>query len=109
MHKVSFTYERYSKSIGISSINLRILDAIYLYEGCTQKYLGDSLFISKQTVNLSINYFIYKGYIKLIEPPENRRIKNIYLTVSGRKYAERITSNIIKCQFEAIKKWAKKI
>lgn len=58
MHKVSFAYERYSKSIGISSINLRILDAIYLYEGCTQKYLGDSLFISKQTVNLSINYFI---------------------------------------------------
>lgn len=104
MNKVGFTLERYSKSIGISLINMRILFTIYFNEGCTQKYLGDSLFISKQTINLSINYFIDKGYIKLIEPPENRRIKNIYLTSSGRKYAEKITSNIIECHFKAIKK-----
>ena len=103
MNKVWFTFERYSKSIGISFINVRVLVSIYFNEGCTQKYISDTLFISKQTVNLSINYFIDKGYIKLIEPPENRRIKTIHLTTSGKKYAEKIASNISECQSEVIK------
>lgn len=103
MHKWNFTLECYSKSERISYNTFKILGVIFTTENCTQKDIYEAISIPKQTINAAITYFYKKGYVKLIEPPEDRRVKTIHLTEEGRKYAEGIFSKIINCELKAIK------
>ena len=52
---------------------------------------------------ISIAYFYKKGYIKLIENPENRREKTIHFTEEGKKYAENIILKFQECEYKTIK------
>ena len=107
MHKWNFTLECYSKSERISYNTFKILGVIFTTENCTQKDIYEAISIPKQTINAAITYFYKKGYVKLIEPPEDRRVKIIHLTEEGRKYAEGIFSKIINCELKAIKEIGK--
>lgn len=107
MHKWNFTLECYSKSERISYNTFKILGVIFTTENCTQKYIYEAISIPKQTINAAITYFYKKGYVKLVEPPEDRRVKIIHLTEEGRKYAEGIFSRIINCELKAIKEIGK--
>ena len=103
MHKWNFTLEYYSKSEGISYTTFKVLGVIFMNENCTQKDIYEAISIPKQTINAAITYLYKKGYIKLVEPPEDRRVKIIHLTEKGKKYAEGIFSNTINCELKAIK------
>lgn len=103
MNKWNFALEYYSKSEGISYSTFKILGVIFTTENCTQKDIYEAISIPKQTINAAITYFYKKGYVKLVEPPEDRRVKIIHLTEEGRKYAEGIFSKALNCELKAIK------
>ena len=96
--------ESYSKSFGLSYVNFIILYNIFRNENCTQTIICKNLLLPKQTVNIAITYFYRKGYIKLIENPENRREKTIHFTEEGKKYAENIILKFRECEYKTIKR-----
>ena len=96
--------ESYSKSFGLSYVNFIILYNIFRNENCTQTIICKNLSLPKQTVNIAITYFYRKGYIKLIENPENRREKTIHFTEEGKKYAENIILKFRECEYKTIKR-----
>ena len=103
MQKLDLTFEKYGKSFGLSNTNFKILLNIFFAKNITQKMLCEILALPKQTVNASITYFYKKGYIKLIENPENRREKTIHFTEEGKKYAENIILKFQECEYKTIK------
>ena len=96
--------ESYAKSVGLSYVNFIILYSIFIIENCTQSIICKKLSLPKQTVNIAITYFYKKGYIKLIENPENRREKTIHFTEEGKKYAENIFLKFQECEYKAVEK-----
>lgn len=100
-------YEEYAKSVGLSYTNLMILDTIFKNENCTQKIISESLFLPKQSVNGAITYFYKKGFLKLEELPENRRMKTIHFTDAGKKYAEDILLKVRNAEYKAMEKLKK--
>ena len=104
MQSFNATSENYAKSFGLSYVNFVILYSIFTTKNCTQTIICKNLSLPKQTVNIAITYFYKKGYIKLIENPENRREKTIHFTEEGKKYAENIILNFQKCEYKAIKR-----
>ena len=91
---LSGIYEDYARKSGVSYNSLYILNAIFSTENCTQKQICDKTLLPKQTVNNVVTSFYKSGYIELRELPENRRIKTIHLTETGRKYAETLLPHI---------------
>ena len=102
LHKCIFAFEYYSKKEGISYTTFKILGVIFTTENCTQKYIYETISIPKQTINAAITDFYKKGYVKLTEPPEDRRVKIINLTEEGKKYAEGIFSKVMDCEYKII-------
>lgn len=95
-------YEDYARKSGVSYNSLYILSAIYQIENCTQKQICEKTLLPKQTVNNVITAFYKSGYIALCELPENRRIKVIHLTETGRQYAEELLPPIYKANRSAM-------
>ena len=87
-------YEDYARKAGISYNALYILNAIQQIPGCTQKQICDKTLLPKQTVNNVITNFFKNEYIELRELPKNRRVKAIYLTAKGIKYADSLIPHI---------------
>ena len=108
LHKCIFAFEYYSRKEGISYTTFKILGVIFTTENCTQKYIYETISIPKQTINAAITDFYKKGYVKLTEPPEDRRVKIIRLTEKGKKYAENIFSKILDCECKTIKEVGEK-
>lgn len=104
MQKLDLTFDNYAKTFKLTHTNFKILLNIFFTENISQKNLCEILALPKQTVNASITYFYKKGYIKLIENPENRREKTIHFTDAGKKYSENIISKFAEAQFNTIKK-----
>lgn len=103
MQKLDLTFDKYAKTFKLTHTNFKILLNIFFAKNITQKMLCEILALPKQTVNASITYFYKKGYIKLIENPENRREKTIHFTDAGKKYSENIISKFAEAQFNIIK------
>ncbi|HJC06235.1 MAG TPA: hypothetical protein H9704_08790 [Candidatus Enterocloster excrementipullorum] len=55
-------------------------------------------------MNTIITGFYKKNWITLQELPEDRRIKTIHLTETGKEYAEKIIPQIRRAELEAMEK-----
>lgn len=95
-------YEDYARKAGVSYNSLYILSAIQQSENCTQKQICETTLLPKQTVNNVVTSFYKSGYIGLCELPENRRIKVIHLTESGKKYADELLPKIYRSNVQAM-------
>ncbi|TKZ35473.1 MarR family transcriptional regulator [Brachyspira catarrhinii] len=102
MQKLDLTFDKYAKTFKLTHTNFKILLNIFFAKNISQKTLCEILTLPKQTVNASITYFYRKGYIKLIENPENRREKIIHFTDKGKKYSESVISKFAEAQFKII-------
>lgn len=93
-------YRDISQRIGACNSAVSILyDLCCLGEGCTQKDICDSSFLSKQTVNSSIRKLVDLGYIYL-ERGKGRNM-HIYLTDSGRTIIDEKIRPVIRMELDA--------
>ena len=93
-------YRDISQRIGTCNSAVSILyDLCCLGEGCTQKDICDSSFLSKQTVNSSIRKLVDLGYIYL-EKGKGRNM-HIYLTDSGRTIIDEKIRPVIRMELDA--------
>ncbi len=91
---INIIYEDYARKSGVSYNSLYILNAIQQTENCTQKEICEKTLLPKQTVNNVVTNFYKKGYVELVELPENRRVKAIHLTEKGIQYANTLIPHI---------------
>ena len=96
--KLNHVYEVYAKEHDSTYIPLFILQSID--DGTTQKEICDTLYFPKQTVNKVILSFEKKGYVTLVENPDDRRARSIMLTEKGRAFQRQIISHIEKAELE---------
>ena len=103
MQAIDNVFDAYAKKQGLSYIGLLVLEYIYEHpEGCTQKEIVAVTFSPKQTVNLIVKSFWEQGYLELREMPADRRTKAIFLTGTGKAYAEKIFRPIYGAEEEAV-------
>lgn len=95
-------YEHYAASVNLPYTSLQVLNLLTEIEDCTQKIICEATFLPKQTVNTIITSFYKKGLIKLIEKPEDRRVKIIQLTEEGENFVSHIIPKIRKAECEAM-------
>lgn len=97
--RLNHVYEEYAKEHDLTYISLFVLQL--LDDGTTQKELCDTLYFPKQTVNKVILSFEKKGYVRLVENPDDRRARSIMLTETGRAFQKEVIPHIEKAELEA--------
>ncbi len=102
-HSIENLYEQYAKSVGMSYLSFLVLDVIYtMPENCTQKLICDRTHLTKQNVNAIVKTFWTQGYIEMKELPYDRRNKGIWLTASGKEYADKIMLRLAEAEEKAM-------
>lgn len=97
--RLNHVYEEYAKEHNLTYISMFVLQLID--DGTTQKELCDTLYFPKQTVNKVILSFEKKGYVTLVENPDDRRARSIMLTEKGRAFQRHVISCIEKAELES--------
>ena len=97
--------EEYAKAAGLTPMSMNVLSIIYEnLEGCTQKLICKQSQFNKQSVNMIIKSFWEQGYVELTEMKEDRRNKQVKLSETGKKYADKVIGLLWKVENEALNK-----
>lgn len=88
-------YEWFARQYGLTHKSMQILFWVLNYPEVTgslvtQKLLAEKTYSSKQVVHATIKTWQKKGYVSLLENPEDKRHKLIQLTDEGEAFASRI-------------------
>lgn len=96
-------YAEYARKHGLTTKELFILDIIYFAQGCcTQAEICRRLSATRQTVSAAIKKFWKMGYISFEESVNDRRIRMVRFTASGREYVERIIPPAAQAENDAM-------
>lgn len=97
-------YEDYAKMVGLTYISLIVLRIIYdTLEDCTQKLICEQTHMPKQSINTVIKSFLKQGFIELKEIDSDRRNKKIWLSESGKVYADKVLRKLLDAEKNALK------
>lgn len=98
-------YEEWAKKQGLSLNGVFVLCSFYEGDGtCTQKMISEKWCIPKQTVNTILKDFQKKGYVEMVSMPEDKRNKLIFLTETGKLFADDIIKKIHEKEIYVIEK-----
>jgi DNA-binding MarR family transcriptional regulator len=67
-----------------------VLYLLTLHDGCTQKFISDTLAVDKSALVKVLDYLTAKGYVTKRPNPENRREHSIRLSPKGRAQARKV-------------------
>ena len=81
----------------------KILDYLHHHDGAIQKEIALSCHIEPASLTTILNGMEKKGYIERKAVENNRRSLHVYLTKTGRKYADRLNLEFAKIESEALK------
>lgn len=79
---------------GINPYQTKPLYALYLDPSMTQKQIGESCALPKQTVSNAIRKLKTDGYVTLEASSNDRREKYIRITDTGKEYLEKVSAPI---------------
>lgn len=98
--KIDELYHRVAKSMGFSDSAFEVFYALYLNDGCQQKDICCSMFVSKQTINSSIKVLREKGLVRL-EAGRGRNVF-VFLTEEGHRLAQGTVARVIEAERRAL-------
>lgn len=90
MQNMDTMYETYARAHGLTYMSLYILETIYATQDCTQARISEQTVYAKQTVNMVIDSFQNRGWVRRDPNPNDRRSKLIRLTPAGKAVAQQI-------------------
>lgn len=82
-------YNQLQKYSGLSDAEYWCMMAIYKGECQYQYEISSHYFMSKQTVSSALRQLERRGYINILTPETNRRIRQIVFTNKGDAFAEK--------------------
>lgn len=81
----------------------KVLDYLLHHDGAIQKEIAVFCHIEPASLSTILNGMENKGYIERKNTDNNRRSLHVYLTETGRKYANRLNHEFMKIESEALK------
>lgn len=84
--KVNGLYHKWYQDNTLNSYLIEVLYALYMEPGITQKRISENYHLPKQTVNNVILSLKKEHYIELVPDKDDKRVKKIELTVTGKTY-----------------------
>ena len=103
LYHVDSFYDEFAKKSNVSSALLWVLYALNDGNSHTQIEISNDWELPKTTVNTVIKEIQKNGYVDLIPIKGKRREMSIVLTESGKKYADRVLTDLYKKEAEVYK------
>ena len=91
------------KDTGLTPGQPKILDYLIHHDGAIQKEIAVSCHIEPASLTAILNGMENKGYIERKAINNNRRSLHVYLTETGKKYADRLNLEFARIESEALK------
>lgn len=104
LSKVNSLYGKWAKKHGLNYNSLMVLYAMEGVENCTQKYICDKWMLPKTTVSTILADFHRKGYVTLLQDPNDKREKIINLTESGQTFSDSLLAKLHEAEERAMQK-----
>ncbi len=90
------------KDTGLTPGQPKVLDYLLHHDGAIQKEIATFCHIEPASLTAILNGMENKGYIERKTSPNNRRSFHVYLTETGRKYADRLNLEFDRIESEAL-------
>lgn len=90
------------KDTGLTSGQPKVLDYLLRHDGAIQKEIAIFCHIEPASLTAILNGMENKGYIKRKTADSNRRSLHVYLTESGKKYADRLNLEFARIESQAL-------
>ena len=91
------------KDTGLTPGQPKILDYLLHHDGAIQKEIAMFCHIEPASLTAILNGMENKGYIERRTINNNRRSLHVYLTETGKKYADRLNLEFARIESEALK------
>ena len=91
------------KDTGLTPGQPKILDYLLHHDGAIQKEIAIFCHIEPASLTAILNGMENKGYITRKNSENNRRSLHVYLTETGKKYADRLNLEFARIESEALK------
>ena len=91
------------KDTGLTPGQPKILDYLLHHDGAIQKEIAIFCHIEPASLTAILNGMENKGYIERKSLNNNRRSLHVYLTKTGKKYADRLNLEFARIESEALK------
>lgn len=91
------------KDTGLTPGQPKVLDYLLHHDGAIQKEIAIFCHIEPASLSTILNGMENKGYIERKNTDNNRRSLHVYLTETGKKYANRLNLEFTKIESEALK------
>lgn len=95
------------KDTGLTPGQPKILDYLLHHDGAIQKEIAVFCHIEPASLTVLLNGMENKGYIERKNVGSNRRSLHVYLTETGRKYADRLNQEFARIEAEALEGFTK--
>ena len=103
LYHVDSFYDEFAKQSNVSSALLWVLYALNDGNPHTQIEISNDWELPKTTVNTVIKDIQKDGYVELVPIKGKRREMSIVLTESGKKFADKVLSDLYKKEAEVFK------
>lgn len=102
-------YHNYAASYELSDTAFWLLYSIWdMGEGCTQRDICEKWFFKRQSINSAIKNLEAKGYLVLEDAHDNRKLKRIMLTETGRTFTKKVMEPIIDAEIASFQVFSEK-
>ena len=91
------------KDTGLTPGQPKILDYLLHHDGAIQKEIAIFCHIEPASLTTILNGMENKGYIERKTTDNNRRSLHVYLTETGKKYADRLNLEFARIESDALK------
>lgn len=91
------------KDTGLTPGQPKVLDYLLHHNGAIQKEIAISCHIEPASLTAILNGMENKGYIERKSLNNNRRSLHVYLTETGKKYADRLNLEFARIEAEALR------
>jgi DNA-binding MarR family transcriptional regulator len=88
MHRSFHNFKRYMDASGLSHSQVNALMRLYHSEACGVSEIGEHVGISNAAASQMIDRLVQMGLVARAEKPDDRRAKQLTLTVKGRTLVE---------------------
>lgn len=95
------------KDTGLTPGQPKILDYLLHHDGAIQKEIAVFCHIEPASLTVLLNGMENKGYIERKNIGSNRRSLHVYLTGTGKKYADRLNQEFARIEAEALEGFTK--
>ena len=104
LYSIDGFYAEYAKESNVKENLLWILYALNDGEEHSQKEISDSWDLPRTTINTIIKDLEVDGFVELVQIKGEKRELNVKLTKSGKKYADKLLSELYEIEKQVFEK-----